>query len=106
MCTLCTIGTIQRLIQSMPETTTITIRLDASLKTKLEALAKSTQRSKSWLAAEAIAAYIEQESWQIQQIEEAIQQAERPDTEWIAHEDVSAWLTTWGTEGEIPTPCP
>ena len=89
----------------MSETTTITVRLDTSLKNKLEALAKSTQRSKSWLAAEAIAAYIEQESWQIQQIEAAIQQADRPETEWIAHEDVSAWLRTWGTEGETTAPC-
>jgi predicted transcriptional regulator len=46
----------------MPETTTITVRLNAGLKAKLEALAKSTQRSKSWLAAEAITSYIEQES--------------------------------------------
>jgi RHH-type transcriptional regulator, rel operon repressor / antitoxin RelB len=90
----------------MSETTTITIRLDAALKTKLEALAKSTQRSRSWLAAEAIAAYIEQESWQIEQIEAAVQQADRPDAEWIAHEDVSTWLKSWGTDGETASPCP
>jgi RHH-type transcriptional regulator, rel operon repressor / antitoxin RelB len=90
----------------MSESTTVTVRLDAQLKTKLEALSQSTQRSKSWLAAEAIKAYIEQESWQIEQIEEAIQQANRPDTQWIANEDVSAWLNTWGTEDEAPAPCP
>jgi RHH-type transcriptional regulator, rel operon repressor / antitoxin RelB len=90
----------------MSESTTVTVRLDAQLKTKLEALSQSTQRSKSWLAAEAIKAYIEQESWQIEQIEEAIQQANHPDTQWIASEDVSAWLNTWGTEDEAPAPCP
>jgi RHH-type transcriptional regulator, rel operon repressor / antitoxin RelB len=90
----------------MSETATITVRLDAALKTKLEALAKSTQRSKSWLAAEAIAAYIEQESWQIQQIEAAIQEANQPETEWVAHEDVSAWLKTWGNEDKTTAPCP
>jgi RHH-type transcriptional regulator, rel operon repressor / antitoxin RelB len=89
---------------STPETTTITVRLNAGLKAKLEALALSTQRSKSWLAAEAITAYIEQESWQIQQIEEAIQQADHPNAEWIAHEDVSAWLNTWGTKDETAAP--
>lgn len=88
----------------MSETTTITVRLDASLKTKLEALAKSTQRSKSWLAAEAIAVYLEQESWQIEQIEAALQQANHPETAWIAHEDVSAWLNNWGTEDETTAP--
>lgn len=90
----------------MSESTTVTVRLDAQLKTKLEALSQSTQRSKSWLAAEAIKAYIEQESWQIEQIEEAIQQANHPDTQWISNEDVSTWLNTWGTEDEAPVPCP
>ncbi|MGF1604550.1 MAG: CopG family ribbon-helix-helix protein [Thermosynechococcaceae cyanobacterium] len=91
----------------MPETATITVRLDAQLKQKLEALSKSTQRSKSWLAAEAISAYVEQEAWQLQQIEAAIQQAEQPDAEWVTHEKVSAWLNTWGDEDEVATaPCP
>lgn len=90
----------------MSETTTITVRLDAELKAKLESLALSTQRSKSWLAAEAIAAYVEQEAWQIQAIEEAVRQADLPETEWIDHADVSAWLQTWGTEGETTAPCP
>jgi predicted transcriptional regulator len=90
----------------MSDTTTITVRLNAKLKAQLEALAHSTQRSKSWLAAEAIAAYIEQESWQVQAIEAAVQQADTPETEWMNHEDVSSWLKTWGTEDETTTPCP
>jgi RHH-type transcriptional regulator, rel operon repressor / antitoxin RelB len=84
--------------ESMSDAANITVCLDTGLKAKLEALAERTQRSKSWLVSEAITAYIEQESWQIQQIEEAIQQADHPDGEWIAHGDVSAWLNTWGIE--------
>jgi RHH-type transcriptional regulator, rel operon repressor / antitoxin RelB len=90
----------------MLDTTTITVRLDTALKQRLEDLATSTQRSKSWLAAEAIAAYVEQESWQIQQIEAAVQQADSSDAEWVAHEAVSDWLNTWGTKDEKTTPCP
>jgi RHH-type transcriptional regulator, rel operon repressor / antitoxin RelB len=90
----------------MSDTITITVRVNPQLKAKLEALAKSTRRTKSWLAAEAIAAYIEQESWQIQEIETALEQADSPETKWITHEDVSAWLKTWGTEDEIIAPCP
>ena len=90
----------------MSDTNTVTVRLDSALKTKLEALSKSTQRSKSWLAAEAIAAYVDREAWQIQQIEEAIEQADRPDTEWVSHEKVSEWLNTWGDEDEKAPPCP
>jgi predicted transcriptional regulator len=78
----------------MSDTNTVTVRLDAALKTKLEALSKSTQRSKSWLAAEAIAAYVDREAWQVRQIEEAVEQADRPDAEWVAHRKVSEWLNT------------
>jgi RHH-type transcriptional regulator, rel operon repressor / antitoxin RelB len=106
LCTLCTIEATQEILKTMSDTTTITVRLDASLKAKLEKLARSTQRSKSWLAAEAIAAYIEQESWQIEAIEKAIEQADRPNPQWIAHGDVSAWLKTWGTSDETTAPCP
>jgi RHH-type transcriptional regulator, rel operon repressor / antitoxin RelB len=90
----------------MSETTTITVRLDASVKAKLEALSQSTQRSKSWLAAEAIAAYVDQEAWQIQQIEAAVEQANHPDAEWVDHEAVSTWLKTWGTDDKTTAPCP
>jgi RHH-type transcriptional regulator, rel operon repressor / antitoxin RelB len=90
----------------MLDTTTITVRLDTALKQRLEDLATSTQRSKSWLAAEAIAAYVDRESWQIQQIEAAVQQADNPEAEWIPHEAVSDLLNTWGTEDETIAPCP
>ena len=44
------------------------------LKAKLEALARSTRRSKSFLAAEAIAAYVELNEWQIGEITAGIQE--------------------------------
>ena len=53
---------------STADTAVITTRIDAALKAKLEALARSTKRSKSFLAAEAIAAYVELNEWQIDEI--------------------------------------
>jgi predicted transcriptional regulator len=50
----------------------ITARIDATLKAKLDALARSTRRSKSYLAAEAIAAYVALNEWQIAEIEAGI----------------------------------
>jgi RHH-type transcriptional regulator, rel operon repressor / antitoxin RelB len=44
---------------SVADTTVVTARIDAALKARLEALARATKRSKSYLAAEAIAAYVE-----------------------------------------------
>ena len=50
----------------------VTARIDATLKAKLEALASETKRSKSYLAAEAIAAFVELNEWQIRDIREGI----------------------------------
>ena len=42
---------------SVADTTVVTARIDAALKARLEALSRATKRSKSYLSAEAIAAY-------------------------------------------------
>lgn len=89
----------------MSQSETVTVRLPLEVKQKLEALALSTNRSKSWLAAQAIATYVEEQAWQIQQIEAAVSIADSEEAVWIDGEVVDAWLTTWGTDTEKPTPC-
>jgi len=56
----------------MPKTTTMTVRLTPELSDKLEALARDTRRSKSYLAGEAIASYVEMNAWQVARIKEAL----------------------------------
>ncbi len=63
----------------MAQSSTMTVRLARDIKTRLEQLARATQRSKSFLAAEAIRDYLELNEWQIAEIESAIQEAERGD---------------------------
>lgn len=58
-------------------TAIVTVRLEGGLKAKLEALARSTRRSRSYLAAEAIAAYVELNEWQIAEIEAGIAELDR-----------------------------
>ena len=53
---------------SAADKSVITTRINAALRAKFEALARSTKRSKSFLAAEAIAAYVELNEWQIGEI--------------------------------------
>ncbi len=53
----------------------LTLRIDSGLKEKLDRLAKSTQRSRSFLAAEAIREYVSLNEWQIEEIQKGIQEA-------------------------------
>lgn len=89
----------------MAQSEVVTVRLAPEIKAKLDALAQSTHRSKSWLAAEAIALYVEHQSWQVEQIEAAFSLADSPQTPWIDGGAVEAWLDSWGSETELPAPC-
>lgn len=83
-------------------TETLSIRLDASTKKRLDALAKRSKRSKSFLAAEAIAAYVETEEWQLGELQDGI--AELDSGQAVSHEKVSKWLKSWGKPGETKAP--
>ncbi len=72
---------------------TVTLRLDDSVKDKLEKLAESTHRSRSFLAAEAIKAYVESNEWQIAEIHQAIQEADAGD--FATQADVDAVVSKW-----------
>jgi predicted transcriptional regulator len=81
---------------------TFTIRVDTSVKKRLERLAKSTGRSRSFLAAEAINEYLEVNEWQVSGIKGAIASLDRG--EGVSHELVKEWVASWGTEQEKPAP--
>jgi RHH-type rel operon transcriptional repressor/antitoxin RelB len=83
-------------------TDTLSIRLDSATKQRLDALAKHSKRSKSFLAAEAIAAYVEQEEWQLGEVRAAIREVDAGNA--VSHERVSTWLKSWGTAGEKHPP--
>jgi len=55
----------------MTSSTTLTIRLPATVKAKLGRLAEGTKRTRSFLAAEAIESYVDQEMAIIEGIERA-----------------------------------
>jgi RHH-type transcriptional regulator, rel operon repressor / antitoxin RelB len=83
-------------------TETLSIRIDASTKKRLDALSKRSKRSKSFLAAEAIAAYVEAEEWQLGEIQAGIADLESGQV--VSHEKVVKWLRSWGTPGETKAP--
>ena len=53
--------------------TVLSVRLDDDTKKRLEVLARRARRSKSFLAAEAIAAFVEAESWQLDEIQAGLE---------------------------------
>lgn len=59
--------------------TTLTIRIEDEVKDRLDRLAESTQRSKSFLAAEAIRQFVENNEWQVAEIRAAIAEADAGD---------------------------
>ena len=83
-------------------TATLSIRIDAETKRRLDALSKRSKRSKSFLAAEAIAAYVESEEWQLGELHAGI--AELESGQQVTHEKVSRWLKSWGKRGETKAP--
>ena len=55
----------------------ITTRLDQETLEKLEKLAQATQRSKSFLVAEAVDKYLREQEWQVEAIKKGLAQAEK-----------------------------
>ena len=76
----------------------ITARIDEDTQQKLDQLAEATQRSRSWLIAEAVKKYVDDESWQIAAIEEGVRQAD--EGKFASDEKVKAFFSKWGVNVE------
>jgi RHH-type transcriptional regulator, rel operon repressor / antitoxin RelB len=81
---------------------TFTVRVDETDKERLEALARSTGRSASILAAEAISEYLAVNEWQIEAIRTAMAETEQGET--VSHEAVREWVVSWNTDRELEPP--
>lgn len=84
------------------DTHPISVRVSAETRERLEALAKATERSRSWHVEKALAEYLDIQSWQVAHIEAGIAALDKGRT--VAHEAVRNWLTTWGGEDERDPP--
>jgi RHH-type rel operon transcriptional repressor/antitoxin RelB len=73
--------------------TTMTIRLEEEVKVRLDRLADSTNRSKSFLAAEAIREFVENNEWQIAEVQEALVEADAGD--FASDKEVATLAKKW-----------
>jgi len=82
--------------------TTLTIRVEEAEKLRLDALAESTGRSRSYLAADAIREYLDVQEWQVAGIRSAMRSLDERGG--ARHADVKAWVVSWDEEAEKPRP--
>src|SRR3982751_3058997 len=87
----------------MAKSAMMTVRLTPEVSEKLEALARDTKRSKSYLASEAIASYVDRNAWQIEEIKKGLDEA-RSGTPGVPHKEVEKWVQSWDTDHELPRP--
>lgn len=84
---------------------TTSFRLDQDLEGKLDDVAQSLRRSKSWIINDALRYYIEREERRhrmLQETEEALADLEAGRI--VSGEAVMNWLESWGTDAETEAP--
>jgi RHH-type transcriptional regulator, rel operon repressor / antitoxin RelB len=89
----------------MAESATMTVTIPSEVNEKLDALARDTNRTKDYLAGEAIADFVERNAWQVAHIKEALEEA-KSGSPGIPHEDIERWMDSWGSADELPPPEP
>jgi RHH-type rel operon transcriptional repressor/antitoxin RelB len=82
--------------------TTFTVRVEAEVKERFEKLARSTGRSRSFLAAEALNAYLDANEWQVAGVKGAMASLDRGDG--VPHQEVKNWVKSWGRKRERSAP--
>ena len=82
------------------------VRLDDELEQRLTALAEKADRSKSYLAKEALRRYIEEEESKAYEYEETLARWERyqETAEVVSNDSVMLLLDSWGADEERPCP--
>jgi predicted transcriptional regulator len=82
--------------------TTFSIRLKPAIKKRLAKLAQKTGRSANFLISDAVESYIADQERMRAEIQQATRQVKSG--HYVRHEDMKAWLLSWGTKHELPPP--
>ena len=81
---------------------TFSIRLKPETKKKLAKLAKESGRSANFLISDAVESYVADQERLHAEIRWA--DSEAANGHYIRHEDMKAWLLSWGTDNELAPP--
>jgi RHH-type transcriptional regulator, rel operon repressor / antitoxin RelB len=82
--------------------TTLSIRLKPEVKKRLAKLAEVSGRSSNFLISDAVESYVADQERMLAEIRQAERQVKSG--HYVKHEDMKAWLLSWGTDRELPPP--
>jgi RHH-type transcriptional regulator, rel operon repressor / antitoxin RelB len=81
---------------------TLSVRLKPQIKKRLAKLAEISGRSSNFLISDAVESYVADQERLLREIRHA--DGEVKSGHYIKHEDMKAWLLSWGTDHELPPP--
>jgi predicted transcriptional regulator len=81
---------------------TLSVRLKPETKKRLAKLAKASGRSSNFLISDAVESYVADQERMLGEIRQAERQVKSG--HFVRHEDMKAWLLSWGTDRELPPP--
>lgn len=81
---------------------TLSIRLRPETKKRLARLAETSGRSSNFLISDAVESYVADQEKMLAEIRQADRQVSSG--HYITHQDMKAWLLSWGTDHELPPP--
>jgi predicted transcriptional regulator len=81
---------------------TLSVRLKPETKKRLSKLAKESGRSANFLISDAVESYVADQERMLAELRQSDRQVESG--HYIRHEDMKAWLLSWGTKNELPPP--
>lgn len=81
---------------------TLSVRLKPRTKKRLAQLAKASGRSSNFLISDAVESYVADQERMLAEIRQGERQIKSG--HYVRHEDMKAWLLSWGTDRELPPP--
>jgi predicted transcriptional regulator len=81
---------------------TLSIRLRSETKKRLAKLARVSGRSSNFLVSDAVESYVADQERMLAELRQADRQVKSG--HYVKHEDMRAWLLSWGTNRELPPP--
>ena len=86
----------------MSKTLPVSVRLGPELNKQVTDIAHALDRPKSWVIEQAIKDFVAVQAWHLAAIEEGVQDADAGRV--VSHDDVAAWVRSWGQPDELPMP--